>query len=848
MKHHNYGRVNQFDIRTKLDGLDEKFRVLDNEPLADALRKRLEKLDRVSDQWKPELLSLFLNLSDRPVDKSRVGDLDLLRPSEPPSSLTWAEIIAEDPLTEEGIWDEPDFGDDSSEDAYGLVGDEGSKTLQNAPSSIVSEEELSTVVERYVIDVDHLGLEEVEKSQFWRQALAAARGSDDLFYHKETRQITELQTIRECIFMLSGATSYLFTFDQQEISVCPSSRYSIEHVSSTALHNILLEFAKTGSMLNKLRQWLRKKVTIPLMQTFQYTVECRVRQFQQALGRIERRFVALSDATIVSLQAVLSEVQSDVSPLLELAILVAQVPSESYGPHYQCLELLYRQTCDSQMTGNIKDFEYFCRIFFECLQTYLRLLRRWMEDGEIDEDDRTFLVQTANRKCDASSLWHERYELRELPDGAVHAPMFVQTMARRIFNTGRSVAFLKAIGHYETPKQRELQYGLDYESVCGKDAKIFTAPFAEIFSIAFERWVKHCHHSSAQRLHAQLDQQCGLWNTLDAFEYIYFSRDGIVFQDFAWSIFDRLDRRKRNWNDRFILTDVAQSIFGSLPALDTQRLTVRTASSSGRTMAGRTTTPDLGTFALEYAYPWPIMNILRKHTLVTYHQIFTLLLQILHAKYHLVRVVLLPITSLDQEAKLTYSLRQRLLWFTDTFHTHIVVSSLAVSTAEMRGHLAAAEDVDAMTKIHQSYIGKIAAQSLLTKNLEPIQRAIKSMLDLCLIFSKAQNAEARRPTKFKLKGSFGSSVDHYKEGQESSGQRSQRGKRHQDSDDSDIDDDEGNVDDAEHGQDQPYLERLRQMLQQFDELYHFIVAGLRGISRAGEEASWEMLAEKLEWK
>ena len=47
--------------------------------------------------------------------------------------------------------------------------------------------------------------------------------------------------------------------------------------------------------------------------------------------------------------------------------------------------------------------------------------------------------------------------------------------------------------------------------------------------------------------------------------------------------------------------------------------------------------------------------------------------------------------------------------------------------------------------------------------------------------------------------------------------------------------------------DESYEERLQKIEEQFGQLLHFTIAGLRGVSRAGGELAWEMLAERLEW-
>ncbi|KAI9652985.1 MAG: hypothetical protein M1821_007738 [Bathelium mastoideum] len=849
LRNHGYGRTNQFDVQAKLDGLDEKFRVLNNEPLADALKSRLKKLERIPHRWKPEALSLLLCLSDHPVTRSRIGDVDLSRPIESPPSLTWAEIIAEDPLNEEGLWDGPDYADDSSVDAHSLVSEDSPKVIHDKPPSADEEGDLP-VAERHFVDPDYAGLEDIREGQFWRQRSLSSSHSEETTEDQNLQQITELQAIRECLFMLVGLPTYLFEVDAHIATVHPSSRYSIERISSKVLQHCLLEFAKIGTILNSLRRWLQRVFTVPVLQTFHYAVESRLRLFQQAVGRIEQRFVSSLTPVVVSLQAVLTEVQSNASYLLDLAGLLALVPSETQGPHHACLELLYKQACELQMRGNMEGFDYFARIFFECLQTYLRLVRRWMEDGEIDPNDRTFFVCVANQDCEASSLWLEQYDLREDSDREIHAPTFVQKIAQKIFNTGKSVAFLKAIGAYEESNDDTSGLHLNYESVCKDHTELSIAPFSEVFPIAFEQWVKHRYHSSVQRLHEQLDQECGLWKTLDAYEYVYFSKDGSTFQKFASSIFDRVEQRKIAWNDRYILTDVAQSAFTNIPAVEAQRFTIRTRPS--KTKETISNTSDLSTFAIDYSIPWPIMNIVRKPALAAYQRIFTFLLQLQYAKHHLFRLEFGPPAAvLNGCTRLAYSLRQRLLWCINTVHTYITDTVLATSTAQMRRHLAAAEDVDAMIEIHQTYIAHLMAQCLLTRNLDPIHQAIRSVLDLCIVFFRAQRAEAQGLVRGRSQGSPGSLSDNHAErGGISARPVSRTSTSTSEDEESDVDERRNldNLDALSTGRNLPYSESLGQMIGQFSDLHRFVVDGLRGVSRAGGEISWGVLAEKLEWK
>ncbi|KAI9712444.1 MAG: hypothetical protein M1820_001657 [Bogoriella megaspora] len=856
LKSHPYGRVNQFDIAAKLDGLDEKFHVLDNEPLADALKARLKKLDKIDHRWKPEILSLLLHLSDRPVDKSRIEDLHLLKPSELLPALTWEDIIADDPLTEEGIWDEPDYGDDSSQGSYSQLGEENVGFGDETPPSTLAEEELSPSTERLLLEADHSGLHEVQRARFWQQTSSQGSTIDELFFQGKFIKTTELQAIRECILMLHGVPTHLFKSETHDGSVQLASHYTINHISSVTLQNILAKFAVIGSALNKLRNYIRKSFSIPLLQTFQYVVERRLHELDHMLSQTEQCFLTMSSAVEVSLQSLLVKVESSAANLFDLSDVVTLVPSESRGPHYACLELLFTKTCDSQMMGDAEKFVFFAEIFFRCLETYLKNISRWMEHGDLAADDRTFFVQVANDQCELSAIWHDRYVLRKLLGVSAHAPNFVQSNAQRIFNAGKSMAFLKAIGAHEVEAEQYSQVKLDFDEIHAGSSQSGFAPFIERFAISFNRWVDGRHRLAAQTLYRHLDQNCGLWQTLNALEWIYLSRNGAVFHNFSTALFERLDKGRHSWNDRFILTDLAQSTFGSQVDVDPLQLTAG-SKPKNRDRSGYRgkSSHNINTIILDYAYPWPIMNIIRPSTIPAYQQVFTQLLRIARARYLLHSIRPIPDIPRSSQAELTYSLRHRLLWFVNIFSVYITEVVIWPLTTDMRSKLAIAEDIDASIEIHQSYIAHLAAQCLLTKDLAPIHEAITSIFDLCDALTDAHKIEAERLASSQSRGSFGSLLDHYTGEGRATNKASYRRKGSFENSDDDDDFEADGEDESALEAKKPkvpaeptsYTDQLRQMLQQFNEHHRFVTAGLRGVGRAGGEMSWNILAEKLDW-
>lgn len=163
--------------------LEEKFRVYNRDDLASALRSRLSELPSLTSGFTPELLSLFLALSDRPLENSHLDDLDALIAPEEEKVLTWEDIIADDPLEGE-IWKDVDFGAESSDE----WSDDGFSAAQFRDELIVErkqeeegrrkrklgtedeqEERWAKGVEGFMVGGDREGLEELKKGQYWSQ-------------------------------------------------------------------------------------------------------------------------------------------------------------------------------------------------------------------------------------------------------------------------------------------------------------------------------------------------------------------------------------------------------------------------------------------------------------------------------------------------------------------------------------------------------------------------------------------------------------------------------------------------------------------------------------------------------
>jgi gamma-tubulin complex component 5 len=194
------------------------------------------------------------------------------------------------------------------------------------------------------------------------------------------------------------------------------------------------------------------------------------------------------------------------------------------------------------------------------------------------------------------------------------------------------------------------------------------------------------------------------------------------------------------------------------------------------------------------------------------------------------------------------SIRHDLQCFVDTLFAHTLNTILKPACQHMGLKMSFAEDIDQMTEVHEFFIQTIQTQCLLTKNLTPIYHAIICVLELGVRF-----ADLRR----QLVSKSGSTVDNGKKKRSKARRRSTMRQGRQletdnslssgDSSDNDKDPDYDADTEKLSGNEGSYAERLQKMKEEMARLRSFVVTGLRGISRAGGEPTWEMLAEQLDW-
>ena len=835
-------RVNQFHVRDRLDGLVEKARILNNDPLADALHHRLAELSTRSTRWTPEVLSLLLDLSDRPVHDTKLEDLVLLEPPSSHSALTWSDILADDPLDDQDdIWNNVDFAADGSDEEEVLEADSSDVAEPTSDPNWLDIDSAEARLESLVQPQADGALHEIVDAQFWKQQ--AVTSTRDQLGHDKAAMITltELQAVRETTLMLLDLPTSIYTVnDRGGVLISPSVR--IRHVSQGSMTDLLQDFAEIGGKLRKVRSWSRRKTAIPLEQKFQAAIESRLLKVDHGLNKIQARVLQPQHQYNPSLLQLQDEVCSISRYMQQVYNIILKLESGSNaGLSFDILEHLFDKTCANQSIGDEGAYEYMAKLFFDCFQIYLRPIRRWMEAGLLSNQDQVMFVGKSQEDVPLDSVWRDQYYLIRDTNAKLHAPKFLHVTAHKIFNTGKSVIFLRNLG-YEQDRSREEYFdasAMTYESVCQLADFGMVSPFTELFDMAFDTWITGSHRSASLMLHTKLESECGLQRSLDALEHTYFFRNGALSTDVAFKLFEGINHGGLGWSDSFVLTELFHKTFRATACIDLECLEVRsvTNTTSRDHMRVKRSMDTLEDLQINYLLPWPIANIIPAKSLKVYARIFVFLLQIHRAKY-LLQMQRLPRSAsptMDRHILQLYGLHHRLLWFTDVMLSYVTDMVLSALTIDMRMNMRRAEDVDAMISVHEAYVSLLQDRCFLTQQNGPIHQAIISLLDLTVLFSDVHSLYVSR-TEEPPRASTALNMT----------QTAQR-----QTVDSDSDEDEGNngLDNtSEHSRFKAELantDRLASMSDTFGKLLGYISAAVHGMSKANSVPCWEMLSRSL---
>ncbi|PTU21121.1 hypothetical protein P175DRAFT_0479848 [Aspergillus ochraceoroseus IBT 24754] len=866
-----YARTDQFAVAKQLAGLQEKFQVLSKDDLADALRVRLTELDEHRSPWFPEILSLLLQLADRPAQLSRVDRIEKLKPDEDATVLSWTNLdVSGSAFCDEDIWESVDFGAGSSEDDdISSISSHSQLPRSFSQVPLVNGDDYVIPDDIFSSGEDDELVASIEGVQFWRE-----ESMSDISKHEKasSRLVTELQAIREAIFMLQGLPTSLFWRLDGNVEV--DRRYTLSHLSYGSLSSLMRTLSSYGTKIDLLREFAKSPQTVSYLQTFHRSIEDSLCKFDLFLSNMQSRYLSPRTTVAISLLQLSEDVYRESKLLLLLSDLVSDLRRSADNSPIRCLELIYNMVCMTQAAGDDDSFTILAHTFFSCFDTYARPIRDWMEKGQLEGSTGAFFIHENRETNDLRNLWHNRYRLEKQSESA-SLPKFIEPFAEKIFVTGKSMVFLRHLNMIEECEWQEARKSsLKFEDTHpSTSSPSIYLPFDALLEAAISKMVNDCHKFASSRLRTGLDEQCGLWTSLEALEHIYLCKDMSVIAPIDAKIFELIDRGKGGWSDRFLLTEVAQSAFGTMNFIDPSRLIVRSSRDAHNKPHSRSRSVKiLNTLSFDYVLPWPVANIITKHGVTSYQRLATFLMQIRRAKYLIVKQVLERNHESDAPSRskgsgtLSHALRHHMLWFLNVLYSHLTDFVISSTTESLRKALSTATDVDSMIAAHHSYMASLEEQCLLSENLRPLHQATITLLDLCTSFADMQvtrykqyHADLRKtprrqskalstgmtPRKTRYEYSYGDEDASDKEDDES-----EEGEKEENDDDDDDDDDE--VHSSSHRQtpfhEFQFIQRLRDIQDQFNRLITFMAAGLKAVGRIDGQISWEMLAEKLEWR
>lgn len=791
VRDNSYGRTNQFEVKDRLNGLVEKFAVLNRDDLSDALQSRLEELP-TEGKWLPEILALFLSLSDRPVEKTPHGALESLHAEQHPGEqLTWDEIFADDPLDEPGLWDDIERGYHSSGDETGVEDDVDSEPTTSTRATTIGDDSAEASARSYVTEPDVTLLEPIKQ----------VRQEHEGWLDSGISRVSELAVIRESLFMLRGLPTDLYPLDTATGRIKTRPDATIATACMQSVNDSLAQFATLGNELQFVRKWGRTDQSRPYIRTCQAGIEQLLMEFGRHIAALEERYVGNSVDVVVSLIDVLAEAQRPARHLSHIASILDHLPSNS---PFALLNVLYDSSCAAQMIGDDELFVVLSSILFEAAQTYLRPVASWISNGSIPPVEHDFFVSESEVDCGLGNLWHSKYVLRLSKANTPSTPGFMQDKAAKIFALGKSKMFLDYLNQGSIAAEHTTIAKSDGPDFAGLRQQIEDSPllpFSELFDETLRHWLSSISTDVTPNLTASLLEQHGLLRTLAAIDTSFFAADGALFQDFAESLFERIKRTPSSWANGFLLTELARETLGESSSVDPQSLSIDL--SPEPSPKSDSTTRALQTIHLSYHLPWPIQNITRQTSPQIASKAFTLLLQISHVQHILhsqtftlrkLHSTSLPANN-DNTLNPALKLRHSLLTLTTTLRSHIATVTHTL-TPLLQTSLLSAPTIDSMLASYTTHMHRLEVSLFLSPNLTPLREALVSALALCERFSPLWELATT----------------------EGVGEGTREGVRL----------------------------GLRKLQGEFEEAVNFVRAGVRGVSRAGGEVLLEELAEGLE--
>ncbi|CAG8493462.1 4496_t:CDS:10 [Ambispora gerdemannii] len=491
LKYHTFGSNNENEVFRRYKGLVEKFCIHAQYEKAKSLDKCIksfvenptETISNSDITTKFAILAMILALSNFPL-KSRYVPT---RPK-PSENQTVAQILKEQPLT-------------------GLHWIPVSLSDNNVLSSESDQNESERIdigihyFKNMTYSYDYDRLKDLESLQYWRNKYTGPSVDNHLSkdprnpfknHTVNVRFISELEAIREVLFVLSGRPGLLFSKKKNKNGFQVDIKAKLTHLSEGAFKNILQYFCDQANAIAKVRGISYRICKSDCSkygmtaQAFADSILQMISKFEKVIGEMEYEYSirrVRGEHTIASLLQLKNRLSTYFfefeilhyfvvnTPLKEIPELEYTSTSKdnhvpSYHPWeftYAILSGLYAEITRHQIAGDTRIFVMLGRHFDNAFEPYMRIIDKWIKYGSLDDPaDEFFIVKISKVVEKSGNHWQEMFIVREAIPSYKNIPSilcsldFLGQFVNRIMFAGKGRNLLMSLNFSKDRKNKKL--------------------------------------------------------------------------------------------------------------------------------------------------------------------------------------------------------------------------------------------------------------------------------------------------------------------------------------------------------------------------------------------------------
>ncbi|XP_029460411.1 gamma-tubulin complex component 5 isoform X2 [Rhinatrema bivittatum] len=554
---HQYLDVSSNSVQRTVDGIYEKLVIHSHLRKADSWKKLTEEflslplpnVNGIKTDTHYAVLCLLLGLSDSP---SSTNDVEMPRENgekEEEEEFDWGKYLmegenivfgldidtpewSESSEEEEGDVQEPLSRDDSGIQVDTTPQDGHDQNKKVAPHvSWKDEPDARSWLEQHVVlqywtgrtqRPSHSSHLHSNLAAVWSQHLYT---SDPLYAPDDRTFVTEMQVIRETLWLLSGVKK-LFIFQLNDGKVTVRNDIIVTHLTQNCLRSVLEQIAAYGQVVFRLQKFIdevtchssesvilhgslptaKKPAEHPFRtyQAFMWALYKYFISFKQELAEIEKGIIS-KDKTVT-----LSIVLDNLSPrLAQLKVLhkifstgIAEVPPDTRNvvKASHLLNTLYKSILEYDSVGETSEqmVSLLFSLWVETVRPYLEIVDEWIVHGNLSDPAKEFIIQrNKDVPVDHRDFWYATYTLYSVsekteneekmsdsasgssssdqaPSSRQHTMVsFLKPVLKQIIMAGKSMQLLKNLkckdGSLQQAKSRDAErkslYTLFLESV-----------------------------------------------------------------------------------------------------------------------------------------------------------------------------------------------------------------------------------------------------------------------------------------------------------------------------------------------------------------------------------------------